>query len=476
MRDIFVLGLSDTNSDVMARLFEEDASNATNDFAKMLKIGLAKESSIKEKLADISPMVKYKQELPDDMHYQKQRRQASSSYHGNKQRYRGQAFSPQLFKETKKCGVCGRKNHESAKCKYRNYVCHKCGVKGHLAPVCKERRQHFLQDDDVADPSTSTQVIREDSIFCLTNIETDNKGNVKPIYVKLIVENIPMNFEIDSGFAHAAISEKMYLKYFKNKTLYDNDLSLKDYVGISFQPLGFLKLNIKFDNVNGELKIYVIRNGGVPLLGRNGLKMLKLGFSKLDYLSPNVNVAKCTEKLLNDYQDVFDNSLGTFNKFKISLKLKEGSIPRCFKPRAVPFALKPKIEAELDRLVSNKILIPNEYAEWGTPIVPVLKPDGSVRICGDFKVTINQYLVDMKHPLPRIYTTTRRSKVLKTGSFACVSASSFRQRFAKVGNDSHSQGVVFLHSFTFRYNKRSSHFPKYYGKDDYYTGSCMFSG
>ena len=37
------------------------------------------------------------------------------------------------------------------------------------------------------------------------------------------------------------------------------------------------------------------------------------------------------------------------------------------------------------------------YSDWATPIVPVPKPDGSVRICGDFKVTINPVLQIDKH-------------------------------------------------------------------------------
>ena len=31
----------------------------------------------------------------------------------------------------------------------------------------------------------------------------------------------------------------------------------------------------------------------------------------------------------------------------------------------------------------------------------VMKPDGNVRICGDYKVTMNQYLEVDKHPLPK---------------------------------------------------------------------------
>ncbi|XP_030760309.1 uncharacterized protein K02A2.6-like [Sitophilus oryzae] len=41
------------------------------------------------------------------------------------------------------------------------------------------------------------------------------------------------------------------------------------------------------------------------------------------------------------------------------------------------------------------------YSRRGTPIVPVLK-DGSVRICGDFKVTVNPYIEIDQYPSPRI--------------------------------------------------------------------------
>jgi hypothetical protein len=58
------------------------------------------------------------------------------------------------------------------------------------------------------------------------------------------------------------------------------------------------------------------------------------------------------------------------------------------------------------RLIVNQVgegtLEPVEHAEWASPIVAVLKPDKkSVRICGDFKQTINPVSKLDKYPIPK---------------------------------------------------------------------------
>ncbi|GFS05788.1 transposon Tf2-6 polyprotein [Elysia marginata] len=41
-------------------------------------------------------------------------------------------------------------------------------------------------------------------------------------------------------------------------------------------------------------------------------------------------------------------------------------------------------------------------SEWETPIIEVPKSDGSLRICGDYKITLNKEVKRDEHPMPRI--------------------------------------------------------------------------
>ena len=69
--------------------------------------------------------------------------------------------------------------------------------------------------------------------------------------------------------------------------------------------------------------------------------------------------------------------------------MKPTAIPKFCKARPVPFALQTAVERELDRLENQGILERVAYSKWAAPVVLVPKPDGAIRICGDYKVTIN---------------------------------------------------------------------------------------
>ena len=68
----------------------------------------------------------------------------------------------------------------------------------------------------------------------------------------------------------------------------------------------------------------------------------------------------------------------------------------------MPYALREKVEDKLDQLQAEGIIEPVQFSNWAAPIDPVLKRISSVRICGDYKLTVNQDAQLDQYPLPRI--------------------------------------------------------------------------
>ena len=82
--------------------------------------------------------------------------------------------------------------------------------------------------------------------------------------------------------------------------------------------------------------------------------------------------------------------------------MEEKAKPLFCKARPVPYAFRGKVNTEIDRLTREEVIEPVEFADWAAPIIPVVKTDGSVRLCGDYKVTVNQIAKLDKYPIPRI--------------------------------------------------------------------------
>ena len=62
-----------------------------------------------------------------------------------------------------------------------------------------------------------------------------------------------------------------------------------------------------------------------------------------------------------------------------------------------------KVESELDQLLAKSIIEPVKFADWAAPIVPVMKSDKeSVRICGDYKLTVNVASKLKQYSIPRV--------------------------------------------------------------------------
>ena len=143
----------------------------------------------------------------------------------------------------------------------------------------------------------------------------------------------------------------------------------------------------------------VVTGHGPSLLGRDWLAKLKLDWQVLNRVQSTQD--EKLHKILERHTQVFNEELGLV-KHTAKIHVDPTAKPRFCKARSVPYALRAQVEQELDRLEKLGIIEKMEFAEWAAPIVPVVKRDGSVRICGDYKVSVNRAAKVDAYPLPRI--------------------------------------------------------------------------
>ena len=87
---------------------------------------------------------------------------------------------------------------------------------------------------------------------------------------------------------------------------------------------------------------------------------------------------------------MFEPGLGSIDGVEAKLYVDSQAQPAFFKARTVPFALRQKVEAELDRLEKEEVITPVQFSDWAAPIVPVIKRDATVWIWGDYKLALNK--------------------------------------------------------------------------------------
>ena len=89
--------------------------------------------------------------------------------------------------------------------------------------------------------------------------------------------------------------------------------------------------------------------------------------------------------ILKEYHDVF-KGIGILPGSPYHIRLKEEYRPVQHLPRSVPIAMQTAYKAELERLTKEGIITEvKEHTEWINSIVPVMKPNGSLRLCLDPK-------------------------------------------------------------------------------------------
>lgn len=319
--------------------------------------------------------------------------QASSSHRTNKQDGQKQH-----------CYRCGDADHFADKCKHKATVCNHCKKRGHLEKVCQAKLKEKKATNDAHHLEESC-IIKD--VFHLSAV----RGLAGKFLLDVNIHQKKLTFEVDTGSPVSLISVQDKERYFTDLDILPTTTRLVSYCDNDIGVLGKMMVNVVANGEELTLPLHVAESSRHPLLGRDWLLALNLDFNRVfrpgthsvSYCSgTDQSTASALKDLLNKFSHVFDERIGKISGVQASLNVRSDTKPMYVKARPVAFAVREAVDKEIDKFVSDGIWEKVDHSEWATPVVPVKKAGGRVRLCGDYKITLNPSLLVDDHPLPTV--------------------------------------------------------------------------
>ena len=312
-----------------------------------------------------------------------------------------------------RCGKEGHFAHDRDKCPATGKECNNCGYSGHFASVCRKQKgsknvnlatgsgvgQSNVSDSSVSKGVNSQiQSVHEETDFAfqINSVNINGKGRVM---VEILINKRPITMQVDTAADVTVMSESV-ANTIPKLTVGKSGTVIKDYNNADIKVIGAANVDIQYGSqkVSG-LPLIIVKGNGQALLGLDWLKCIKLDWHNiLTVTKPDSTISD--DDVLIQFKEVFEDKVGTVKNVKAGLVLKPDAVPKFCNPRPVPYALKMQVEMEIKRLESEGAWEKITYSDWATPLVPVMKENGRVRLCGDYKVTVNPQLQVAQHPLP----------------------------------------------------------------------------
>lgn len=379
LRDVFVSGLRDRN--ILDRLFQEDDI----DLDKTIKIALSMEKAVQgaNEIIGKSPEIKV---------FKAGKKEAKSRKPNN------------VLKRNKNgyCSRCLGNDHNKNNCRFISSECRFCKKIGHIEKACyaakKTRpvKQKKVETTNDCDSKNEIPIYGFDS---RSDILKEEEPKKPPIMIQVKIENKTVSMELDTGGTVSVMSLNKF-RQISNKKILPTKIVFKTYRGDKVVPLGYVTVKVEYNSQKLNLNLYIVKENLDTIFGREWLYKINLDWNSIKTLktSSEINL----KKMFEDYKEIFDGKLGEINNYEVKLKLKPNVQPIFCRSRPVPFALKNRVESEIDRLEKEGIIEKIETSDWATPVVPIVKPDGSIRLCADYSVTLNPNLEVPQHPLPKL--------------------------------------------------------------------------
>ena len=324
----------------------------------------------------------------------------------------------------------------------------------------RQERQHYVNEIEEL-TGKFNEISLFDEMYCVKDDEKSTvkeKNNNSPFYIELNVENEMLKCEIGTGSAISAISEQTYCMSKKTSRLEirKTKREFKTYHGKCITPVGVLEVTVKNKGKSYALELFVLPGTcKIPIIGRpwlRALKLVSLNESGEGLAVHTIQKSQWKSDIEKEFQTVFSGKVGKYRGGKFALKLKPNVTPVFCKPRPVPYAMRVRLEIELERLMKEGIIEQVTSSDCATPIVPIPKSNGNLRVCGNYKITLNPNLVIDRHPIQRV--SDLPAKLEKGKFFTTLDLEQAYQQIELV-DSSKDLTTISTHKGVFRFNRLS---------------------
>ena len=163
--------------------------------------------------------------------------------------------------------------------------------------------------------------------------------------VQMQVDRVILPMELDTGAAVSIVSHAIWQRCF-NKLLEKSNFLLTTYSNEKINVIGQTIVQAKYDGQEEILPLIVVVGNGPTLFGRKWLEKIQIDWKSLK-LQQVAKYTQTVENLIKKYDELFQQGVGTLKGYKAKLSLKQGAVPKFFKPRSVPHAMKTAIEKNI---------------------------------------------------------------------------------------------------------------------------------
>ena len=270
---------------------------------------------------------------------------------------------PQKSQTAQKCERCGYAQHaRDRKCPAAGQKCKNCNRRGHFASVCRSSKHTYGPTH-----ATASEVQADGPAGPFLGV-VDGTTNNDAWFVTLTVRRNRIRFKVDTGADVTVISEETWLAMRNKPELQPTTVNLNS-VGGQVNACGKFNATTRYKQTVYRFDVIVISGNTTNLLARD--------------VAVNMGLVKRLDQIGSSKPA----SIGLMKTEPVTIKLKTGVEPSCLTTaRRIPFPLMDDVRAELDRMVTSEVIrVVTEPTDWCSAMVPVVKKNGTVRICVDLK-------------------------------------------------------------------------------------------